>query len=400
MRILQAHNYYRTSAPSGEDNVVESERALLREYGHTVEQFVRRNDDLEAMGARGAILGAASTPWNPFSASAIKRAVTEFDADIVHAHNTFPQLSPSVYSAVDTRAGRVLTLHNYRPLCAAAIPMRDGHVCIECVEKQSSLPSLKYGCYRGSRAATLPLAAQVSLHRLLGTWQRHVDAFIVLTEFQREMMVKGGFPSELLHVKPNFFPGWPKVHKHSDRPERVLFLGRHTQEKGVQDLIAAWRLWGEDAPQLRIAGDGELRNRLEREAAGLPIKFLGQIGQQEARSEIANSRLLVVPSICFEGFPMVLQEAFALGTPAAVSDVGPLPSLVKSGMLGGIFAPRNPASLLEEVRRLVSDQAVLGEKSLAARRTFEKEYTQDANVKALVQIYETAIAVKKERRKK
>lgn len=399
MQILQVHNYYRTSAPSGENKVVDAERALLRDYGHTVEAFVRHNDDLERMGSWGSIIGAASTAWNPFAASAIKHALSSFDADVVHVHNVFPQLSPAIFPAITSRAGRVLTLHNYRLVCPAALPMRNGSVCIECIEKRSVIPSLRHGCYRDSRVATFPLAAKVMLNRALGTWHKHVDAFIVFSEFQRAMMVKGGFPRELIHIKPNFFPGDPDFKPLSDRPQRVLFLGRLSREKGVETLVQAWRQWGNGAPELRIAGDGDLRTRLEKNAAGLPVKFLGQIDHEAASREMANARLIVVPSEWFEGFPMVLQEAFAFGTPAAVSDIGPLSSLVKHGKLGGMFAPKDPASLCAEIQRLWSDQAALVEKSLAARRTFEEQYTEGANAKALLRIYETAMAVKQERLK-
>lgn len=397
MRILQVHNYYRTSAPSGENKVVDAERELLRRNGQTVETFFRHNDDLEAMGLAGAIAGAAATAWNPFPARAIRQDIARFDPDIVHAHNTFPQISPSIFRAIEGRAGRVITLHNYRLVCPAGIPMREGEVCTQCIDQRSAMPSLRYGCYRDSRAATLPLAANVMLHRALGTWRGHVDAFIVFTEFQREMMVKSGLPRALVHLKPNFFPGDPATIPFADRPEQVLFLGRLTQEKGVHTLIEAWRQWGEAAPRLRVAGDGALRRALEQRASGLPIDFLGQLEPDAAVREIAQARLVVVPSEWFEGFPMVLQEAFALGTPAAVSDIGPLPSLIGHGAMGTTFEPKNPASLRRAVEQLWRDQTGLAAKALASRRAFEELYTEAANFERLMEIYQTAMQVKNER---
>lgn len=97
----------------------------------------------------------------------------------------------------------------------------------------------------------------------------------------------------------------------------VVFAGRLTAEKGVTTLLRAWRLWGTDAPELRLIGDGELRVVLENLARDLPVRFLGQIPGAEAQKQIAGARLLVLPSECFEGFPMVVREAFAFGTPAA-----------------------------------------------------------------------------------
>jgi len=400
MQILQVHNYYRTSAPSGENNVVDAERRLLRQRGHIVETFLRQNDDLDRMGVRGAVIGAAGTPWNPFAATAIRKALNEFDADVVHVHNTFPQISPAVFSAVSGKPGRVMTLHNYRTVCPAALPMRDGEVCTECIDKRSAIPALRYGCYRSSRLATLPLAGKLMVNRALGTWQKNVDAFIVFTEFQRELMVKAGFPRELIHIKPNFFAGNPSVIPFAERPNRVLFVGRLTPEKGVHTLIEAWRHLGEGAPLLRILGDGDLRPLLEREAAGLPIEFLGQVDPETVVREVGNARLVVVPSEWFEGFPMVPQEAFALGTPAAVSNIGPLPSLVEHGDLGGVFQPNNAHSLSREVRRIWDDQDALAVKANLARKTFERDYTEGANLEALLSIYHAAMTVKQDRLKK
>ncbi|MEM6857063.1 MAG: glycosyltransferase family 4 protein [Pseudomonadota bacterium] len=397
MQVLQVHNYYRTSAPSGENKVVDAERKLLRENGHVVEMLVRHNDDLDRMGAKGALIGAAATAWNPFARRAMKTALADFDADVVHVHNTFPQLSPAIFPAISGRQGRVITLHNYRTVCPAALPMREGEVCTECIDTRSALPALRYGCYRSSRLATLPLAAKVMAHRAAGTWRNHVDAFIVFTQFQRELMAKAGFPRELIHIKPNFFPDNPAMIPFAKRAERVLFVGRLTPEKGVQTLIEAWRQWGETAPPLRILGDGELRSVLEEKAAGLPIEFFGQVDPEVVVREVGNARLVVVPSQWFEGFPMVLQEAFALGTPAAVSEIGPLPSLVEEGELGGVFRPKDPASLCHEIQRLWSDQDALARKAECARKTFESQYTQGANLKALLEIYEAAMTVKQDR---
>ena len=142
------------------------------------------------------------------------------------------------------------------------------------------LPALQHGCYRGSRLATLPLAANVALHRFLGTWTKQVDAFIALTEFQRERMIEAGLPAELVHVKPNFYPGNPAIVPWADRRPSVVFAGRLSAEKGVLALVRAWLMWGASAPELRIVGDGDLRGELERLAATapeVPIRFLGQL---------------------------------------------------------------------------------------------------------------------------
>jgi glycosyltransferase involved in cell wall biosynthesis len=181
-------------------------------------------------------------------------------------------------------------------------PCAGAKVCTVCLDRRSAWPALRYGCYRDSRVATLPLATSVALHRALGTWTGQVDAFIALSEFQRLRMADSDLPISKVHVKPNFYPGLPSVQPWQERRPYVVFAGRLTAEKGVESLLRAWQAWGVSAPELRLVGDGDLRPELERMAVGLPVRFLGQIGGAEAQAQIAGARLLVLPSEWFETF--------------------------------------------------------------------------------------------------
>lgn len=325
LKILLVHNDYGSAAPSGENQVFAAELALLRAHGHAVETFTRHSDEIRAQGAWGAVRGALATAWNPWMTWAIRRAVERFRPAVVHVHNTFPLISPGIFPAIGPRAARVLTLHNYRLFCPAAIPLRDGRVCTDCLAARSSWPALRHGCYRHSRLATLPLAFSVALHRTLNTWTQQVDAFIALSDFQRQLMTQSGLPAARVYVKPNFYPGHPQPVPWPDRQDYAVFAGRLTAEKGVETLIRAWTRWGRSAPELRILGDGPLRAALERLAAAAPtapIRFFGQVSAQEAERHIAGGKLLVLPLEWFEGFPMVLREAFAFGTPLASKLLG------------------------------------------------------------------------------
>ena len=397
MRILLVHNFYGSSAPSGENTVLEAERTLLEKNGNEIGTFFLHSDEIRGKGALGMFLGAVSTPWNPISAASVRRKVEEFRPDVVHVHNTFPLLSPAIFPAIGHRAARVLTLHNYRLFCPAAIPMREGKICTLCLDKHSVLPALMYGCYRGSRIATAPLALSVALHRRLGTWRRQVDAFIALTDFQRSMMLDAGLPSERVHVKPNFFPGYPEVVPWDSRLPVVVFAGRLSPEKGVETLIRAWVKWGVKAPELHVLGDGPLAGRLKSMAKGKArVRFLGQLEPQAAQAEIGRARLLVLPSECFEGFPMVIREGFALGTPVAVSNIGPLPSIVQAGRNGVVFRAGDPVSLLEKVRSIWKQPKRLKVLGRGAREAFENYYSETVNYKQLMAIYQAAIGIKRD----
>jgi len=399
MKILCVHNYYGTSAPSGEKVVFEAEMALLQRRGHEVIKFVRSSDEIRAKGAFGAIKGALSTPWNPWSAAAIQREVKRFKPDVVHVHNTFPLLSPAIFRSIGQRAARVVTLHNYRLFCPAAIPIRDGKVCTECLDRKSSWSSIRHGCYRGSRLATIPLALSVMLHRQIGTWTHQVDAFIALTEFQRTLLVDAGLLGNRVHVKPNFYAGNPKPLPWAIRGNYAMFAGRLSNEKGVEDLVRAWLIWGESAPELRILGDGPLRESLQRMVSSNPraqIRFLGQLTSTDAERQIAGARLLVIPSVCFEGFPMVIREAFAYGTPVAVTNIGPLPFIVRDGISGVIFQPHEAESLCSMVSAAWSTPGLLEKLGKAGRAEFTAHYNEDANYEMLMKIY-AAASVRRDR---
>jgi glycosyltransferase involved in cell wall biosynthesis len=398
MKVLLVHNFYGSAAPSGENAVYDAERDLLRQHGHEVVEFTRHSDEIRGKGMSGAIHGALAVPWNPWMARALRREVGRSRPDVVHVHNTFPLISPSLFHAVGRRCATVLTLHNYRLFCPAAIPMRGGRPCTDCLDGRTVIPSLVHGCYRNSPVATLPLAVGVALHRALGTWTDKVDAFMALSEFQRKLMVRAGLPAERVHIKPNFYPGSPQTIPWRERGDHAVFVGRITPEKGVHALVRAWTLWGSGAPELRIIGDGPLRSPLEQMSVGKPIRFLGQLASDEAQTQIARAKLLILPSECFEGFPMVVREAFAFGTPAAVSDIGPLPSIVRPGTNGILFAPADPESLLLEVRSAWHSPGLLERLGRGARQSFEESYTERSNYEMLMGIYALAMAVNTERK--
>jgi glycosyltransferase involved in cell wall biosynthesis len=391
MKVLLVHNFYGSASPSGENQVFETEKVLLLQHGHDVAEFTRHSDEIRSTGAFGVLKGAFATPYNPFMAQAIQKKVELFKPDVVHVHNTFPLISPAIFRAIGNRMARVLTLHNYRLFCPAAIPMRDGKVCTDCMDMRSVWPSIQHGCYRNNRLATLPLAANVALHRALGTWQNEIDAFIAFTDFQRTTMIAAGLPGERVYVKPNYFPGNPPMIPWAERGKYAVFAGRLSAEKGVQALVNAWLAWGADAPELRIVGDGPLRTELEKAVAVSNIRFLGQLPSGESIRQIGNARMLLLPSECFEGFPMVIREAFALGTPAAVSNLGPLPSIVNSGVNGVVFEPSTPQSLLATVRQAWQTPGMLEQLGKGARVSFDKLYNEDTNYARLIEIYEAAI---------
>ncbi|HUY99038.1 MAG TPA: glycosyltransferase [Thermomicrobiaceae bacterium] len=382
--ILVAHNFYRRAG--GEDVVFAAETALLRAHGHTVIQCVEDNRAVQGVDRFAAGLGAT---WSWTSWARMRRMIEEHRPDVVHLHNTFPLISPSVYYAARAAGIPVVqTLHNYRLLCPSALLYHDGRVCEDCLGRLVPWPGVAHGCYRDSRTVTGVVATMLTVHRLVRTWSRMVDAYIVLTEFARGKLVQGGLPAAKLLVKPHFVDPDPGPGAHEGG--FALFVGRLTLEKGVRTLLAAWELLAGRVP-LKIVGDGPLAGEVARAVKQLScVEWLGARSGAEVSELMGRARLLVVPSEWYETFGRVVIEAYARGTPVLASNLGAVAELVEPGRTGLLFAPADPPALAAAVSSVWEHPSTLESMSGAARLAYESRYTAPGNYRRLMEIYAAA----------
>ena len=331
-----------------------------------------------------------NTIWSRRSRAEILQAVWDARPDVVHVHNTFAMLSPSIYGAF--RAAQVpvvQTLHNFRFFCPGAMLLRDGKPCEECMD-HSLLRSIRHRCYRNSLGATTTLAAMLAVHRTVGTYSTGIDRYIALTQFAKNKAVKGGLAAHKVMVKPNFIPNPPSIG--SGGGGYVLFAGRLLEGKGTETLLAAWRQLGD--VKLKIVGDGALRSQLEDivRRDGLNVDFMGRQPREIVLRYMANADVLVVPSDWYEGFPMVVAEAFACGTPLLVSRIGSLDELVQEGVTGRKFKAGDANALSATLRSMLSDESALRRMRMNARAYFDAHLTEEMNFSQLIRVYGEVIA--------
>jgi glycosyltransferase involved in cell wall biosynthesis len=392
MRVLLAHNYYRSVAPSGEDAVFKNERDLLQQRGIDVVPFERFSDDIDATTVAQRTRLALDTAWSKTTYRNMNALIRRTRPDVAHFHNTFPLISPSAYAACqDNGVPVVQTLHNFRLICASALLQRDDHVCEDCVGTSLMLPALRYRCYRDSRAATAGIIWMLVRNRLHGTYRRLVNRYIALTQFAAGRLIAGGLPSNRLRVKPNFLSSLP-LQREGGGGGYAVFVGRLSKEKGVRVLVSAWgRVQG---LRLKILGDGPLRAELEELAARheAPVEFLGYRSRDEVLDIVAQADIQVVPSEWYEAFPMVVLEAYACGTPVVASRIGSLAEIVIEGETGVLFEPGNPVDLADKVNLLWGDRAELPAYRHRIRAHFLARYTADLNYAMLMKIYAEAIS--------
>ena len=390
MKILIAHNFYQQRG--GEDGVMERESGILLSNGHEILNYFRRNNEIQDYSLLQKIRLASGTVWAPDTYSSLRRILRDERPVIAHFHNTFPLISPAAYYAcAEAGVPVVQTLHNYRLLCPAATLLREGKVCEACLGRSVAWPGVVHGCYRGSRAATAAVAATPAVHRMMGTWREKVDVYVALTEFARRKFAEAGLPAERIVVKPNFVAHDPGAKRRTG--EYALYLGRLSEEKGPLVLLEAWARLGEGIP-LKLAGDGPLKQELRREIGAWSlngVELLGQVDSEEVVGLLHGACFLVLPSICYENFPLTIAEAFACGVPVIASRLGSMAEIVADGKTGLHFEPGNAADLAAKVEWAWVHPEKMEEMGWAARCEFEEKYTRAANYRRLTEIYEMAM---------
>lgn len=384
MRVLIVHNYYQTSSPSGENSVVDAEIELLGNAGLDVRLLRRDSDDISAMSNGKRIAVGAAAIYGLKALRDVDRLLAVDPPDVVHIHNVYPLISPAVLRPF-RRAGIpiVQTVHNYRHTCINGLHFRDGGVCTDCIGRRVATPGVLHGCYRGSWLQSVPMALSQALHRR--NWGQ-AERFIALTPFMANLLKEASIPADRITVRPSWVPdnGFAPLSGND-----ALFIGRLDEAKGVRLLLDAWSSSvNPERRNLHIVGDGPLAPEVISAATqDDTIVFHGRLSSAEVLARIERAAFIVVPSIWFEGFPLVVAEAFSKGRPVLVTGEGSVASAVPD-QAGWSFRPdvRDLAAKLDGI-----SQHAAAAKSLPARFEFERSNSPVAALRSLTQIYAAAL---------
>ncbi|SHL22021.1 Glycosyltransferase involved in cell wall bisynthesis [Pseudonocardia thermophila] len=389
MKILVVHNRYRSGHPSGEDRVVDQERALLAAAGHDVDLFGRASDDIARMPLPQKALVPLRVPWNPAVRTELAAHLRRTRPDVVHVHSTFPLLSASVVAAcADADVPAVATLHNYGQVCATGTLHRAGARCTQCIPTRGAA-AVWHGCYRNSRLASVPVALALGANRQ--RWRTGIRRFLCISAAQRDLLVAAGMPGERLVVQHNIVPEPPE--RRTGPGEHVLFLGRLSPEKGVPVLLRAWeRIGPRLGLPLLLVGSGTLDDTVAAWAAGrADVRMLGLRSRAECAHLVARATAVVAPSVWPEAFGLVAVEAMAAGVPVVAAASGALPEIVEHRVTGLLHEPGDAVGLAAALAEVVEPacNAALGH---AARADYLRRFAPEVGVPALVAQYEAAIA--------
>jgi len=377
MKILQVHNYYQLAG--GEDTVVANEKALLEAHGHEVIPYYKHNKEIEGYSLTEKAKLIKKTTWSNDTYNEALATLKSIRPDVCHVHNFLPLISPSIYQACrDAGVPVVQTLHNYRLICANGLFLRDGKVCEDCLGK-NAYSSVTKKCYRNSALQTYVVARMIEKNASKNVWNDFVDAYFCFTDFAKEKFVAHGLPEEKLFVKSNFVRA-PEANLPSAKEDYLIYVGRLESNKGV---LLLKEISSQLKMPLKVVGEGDLKAELE----GIPsIELLGRRPHEETLELIQNAHALLFPSLCYEGMPMTILEAFARRTPVIASDLGAMQSIIQHGQNGFLFAPGNDEELLSQIEGVSNEKEVQTVVS-NAYEDFSQKYSGDANYKMLIERY-------------
>jgi glycosyltransferase involved in cell wall biosynthesis len=401
MRVLLAHKFY--GPRGGAESVVLQTQRVLERAGHEVVPFaMHQDDDLPSPWSGyfvptrryfdGSLIRRSADSLAAIYSLTARRKIRELvraaPPDVAHLHNVYHQLTLSIVD--ELRAARVpmvMTLHDYKPACPAYLLRTHDGLCQRCVGGRY-WNAVRHRCLKGSLAGSAVAAAEAYLNRLRGQYAK-IDLFLAPSEFMRQMMIRAGLPAERLELVPNAVPlGKPSRHTPPERP-LFVFLGRFSEEKGVDDLLtASAALRG--VADVVLAGDGpldaQLRTRVESEQ--LPVVFAGFVGSEQLEAQILAATAIVLPSRVYENCPMAILEAGALGVPTVASDIGGIPELITHGVDGMLVPCGDAEALADALRALADDPVRAAELGAAAQERVQRLHAEDRYENDLLRCYD------------
>jgi glycosyltransferase involved in cell wall biosynthesis len=386
VRVLTLCNNYRSRC-NGELRVVAATHDLLAAAGVDSRLLVRSSRDVET-GFAAKLRASFAAPYSRRAYREVRDVLGAARFDVVHAHNVYPLLSPSVLRAArDASVPVVLTAHNFGLTCPTWHHFRAGAVCERCLGGREHRCIL-HNC-RGDLAESTAYAVRAAVARRFRLFTENVTLLVALTRFAAERFVAAGFAPERVAVLPNMAPE-VKAQADAGAGGYVAFAGRMTAEKGLDTVLAAAALVPE--VPFRLAGDGPMLPGLVARAPA-NARFVGFLDGDELHAFYRGARLLVLPSLWYEGCPMVLLEAMAHGVPAVASRIGGLPELVEDGVTGALCEPADAAALARVVAALWREPERCRRMGAAARRRAIEAHGSAAFRDALLGLYRRAAAL-------
>ena len=387
MKVLFVHNFYQQFG--GEDSAAIAERNLLESNGDEVLGFTRHNDEIKSYSLWEKAAFIPRTMYSHRTEREIRKAFEDFAPDVAFVHNVYPLISPSLYHTLHSlKVPIVQVVHDFRPFCPNGWFYIDGQICERC-KFGNYLHAVKHRCYKDSYALSALYSAALAGNRMAGMTDK-VAAYVCLTNFYRQKMLEVGLPEKKIFIRPNFIDpaAFAPDRSSPGSGEYALYLGRLSSEKGPLTVLRAF----ENLPDvpLKIVGTGPLEAEMKqyiRDKNLINVEMVGFKSGADKWRMIKNALFAIIPSECYENFPMVSLEYFSGGKPIIASNLGGLPHIVEEGKTGLLYRPGDAADLVEKVRNLLSRPAQIAEMGNRGRQLAETRYGPQESYSNLMNIF-------------
>ena len=385
MRILQVHNKYQLKG--GEETVLFLEKELLKKNNHEVFSYIVSNNLIKSLYDKMIVF--LNICFSNYHKKKISSYIKEIKPDIVHVHNFFPLITPSVFDAcIENNTPVVMTLHNYRLICPSGLLYHNNMIYEKAITK-GVFYTIFDKVYRNSYLSTFSVARMIAYHKRKNTWNKKVDRLITFTDFAISKFKNSGFTADNFSVKPNFVDDFGYS---VDKADYFIFVGRLSQEKGIGVLLEAFSI---NKKLLKIIGDGPMRDYVSNFSNKYEnISYLGFQKKDIIIKELKNAKALVFTSLWYEGMPMTILESLSVGTPVIAPNIGAPNSIINDRENGLIYNVSNVDDLNKKVNFLTLDNNQK-ELSFGARLSYEQKYTSEINYNILIDIYNNVINEKK-----
>ena len=332
------------------------------------------------------IRDSAKSVYSLEARSAIGKLIEDVRPDIVHSHNVYHHLTPAIFGAIKSKGvPNVMTVHDLKIGCPSKLMLASDGVCERC-KGGKTWNAVQQRCLKGSLALSAVAAFETTLHRMLGSYRKNVDLFIIPSHFHAAKLSDWGLPADKTRYLPNAVDVTEMVPNYA-AGKRFVFVGRLSEEKGLATFVEAV---GKSGVAATIVGTGpqeqELRDIAER--TGADVEFVGYQTGEALFSLIAESRALVLPSECYENAPVVLLEAYGMGKPVIGSDLGGIPELIDAGSTG-LLAKAGDVESFATVLRSMHDMGddEIAQMGRAGREFVEERFTREQYLEGLLDIY-------------
>ncbi|MBC9825914.1 glycosyltransferase family 4 protein [Carnobacterium inhibens] len=384
--ILLAHNYYKLNG--GEDTVFKNEKEMLIEQGHKVVTYSRSNIEINNFSILGKLLFPLNSIFSLKTYKDVTKIIQKEKVDIVHVHNTWPLISPSIfYAASHIKIPIVQTIHNFRMICPGATLYYNGKINEDALN-EGLWAVTKQKVYKNSLFQTLISALTLKVHRIMGTYK--LVNFIFLTDFNKGKHLELNKDKLILNrnmcfVKPNFSNSDNEIIPFSDRKDQYIYVGRLDVIKGIKFLVKSWR--NVKNSKLIICGSGPEEKWIKEYITDNKLENIilkGNIDNKAAIEYISESKALILPTKWYEGFPMTILEAYSCGTPVIGSNIGNVGNIILNNYTGKTIKPNSTSDLLASLN-------MTNEIATNCTEIYNKLYTKEKNYKQLIDIYTQCI---------